>query len=121
MDLNPISLQVKGKLIQLQKSLDTKFKELKGKIEATNTDLKGKIANVNADLQGKIDAGDEELKKNISSIIPNFSTFVDGKYMIQKHMINLRLLLTVSVCTKRRYKYHTKTKLLHKRKLVILS
>ena len=92
-DLNPIQLQVKGKLIQLQNSLNTKFRELKAKIEASNTDLKrkinatdadlkGKIANVNADLQGRIDAEDAELKNNITSVIPNFNTLVDGKYMI---------------------------------------
>ena len=75
---------MKGKLIQLQKSLNTKFKELKGKIEATNTNLSGKIANVEAadiDLQRKIDAGDAaQLKKNLSFAIPNFNELVAGKY-----------------------------------------
>ena len=84
---------MKGKLIQLQNSLNTKFKELKAKIEATNTDLErkiqannvdleGKMANISADLQGRIDAGDTEaaeMRKNISSVIPNFNTLVDGK------------------------------------------
>ena len=93
---------MKGKLIQLQNSLNTKFKELKAKIEATNTDLKrkiqandvqleGKMANITADLQGKIDAGDTEaaeIRKNINSVIPNFNTLADGKYKHHKNIIN---------------------------------
>ena len=74
---------MKGKLIQLQNSLNTKFKELKGKIEATIADLKGKMANITA---GKIDAGEmAELKKNLSFAFPNYDTFVKSKCMTQTH------------------------------------
>ena len=74
---------MKGKLIQLQNSLNTKFKELKGKIEATIADLKGKMANITA---GKIDAGEmAELKKNLSFAFPNYDTFVKSKYMTETH------------------------------------
>ena len=86
--------------------MDARFKQLKGKIEATDADLKGKIASVEAadtalqgkidtkytalegkidtkytELQGKIDAGQvSELKKNLSFAISNYNTLVEGNY-----------------------------------------
>ena len=109
---------MKGKLIQLQNSLNTKFKELKAKIEATNTDLKGKIqasdsdlrgkiANIEAtdadlqrkidtgytQLEGKIDAGDAELKNNLSFAIPNYNELVEGKYTDVRIIFQLLIFL----------------------------
>jgi hypothetical protein len=75
--------------------MDSKLKELKGKIQATDAELKGKIANVEAtninfqgkidtkytELEGKIDAGDAELKRNLSISIPDYyKQLVEGKY-----------------------------------------
>lgn len=93
-------------MILLQKSFNTKFKELKGnieasnadlrrKIQATDADLKGKIANIEAtdddlqrkidtrytQLERKIDARDAELKSNLSFAIPNYTKIVEGKYI----------------------------------------
>ena len=91
--------EVKGKLIQLEESMDARFKqlkatsaELKKKIEATDVDLKGKIASVEAndtallgkidtkytELQGKIDGEQVELKKNLSFAFPNYNAIVEA-------------------------------------------
>jgi hypothetical protein len=60
---------MKSKLIQLEKSIDARFKELKGKINATDAEL------------NRIDAGDAELKKNLSVGIPDYNVLVEGKYI----------------------------------------
>ena len=62
--------------------MDARFKQLKGKIasvEAKDTALQGKINTKYTELQGKIDGEQEELKKNLSFAIPNYSTLVKGK------------------------------------------
>ena len=94
--------------MQLEKSMDARFKQLKGKIQATDTDLKGKldtryaelkgkIGNVEAtdinlqgkidtkytELEGKIDAGNAELKKNLSIAIQDYNVVVEGTFTIQ--------------------------------------
>jgi hypothetical protein len=67
------------------KELTATDAELKGRIanvEATNINLQGKIDTKYTELEGKIDAGDAELKRNLSiSIIPDYyKQLVEGKY-----------------------------------------
>jgi hypothetical protein len=78
--------------------MEARFKQLKGKIQATDVDLKGKIAAVEAtdtalegkinakytELEGKIkiDGGQvAEMKNNLSFAIPNYNAVVEGKYI----------------------------------------
>ena len=79
-------------MIQLEESMDARFKELKGKIRATDADLKGKIdarytelkGKINitdVQLKGKIDAGNAELKKFLGIAVPNYKEIVKGKYI----------------------------------------
>ena len=84
--------------------MDSRFKELKGKIRATDADLKGKIdarytelkGKINitdVQLKGKIDAGNAELKKFLGIAVPNYKEIVKGKYM--RYRSNMHIILGV--------------------------
>ena len=69
---------------------------MKGKIasiEATDADLHRKIDTGYSQLEGKIDAGDAELKNNLSFAIPNYNKLVEGKYITHACMHALHMLL----------------------------
>ena len=95
--------EVKGKLIELEESmdtrlqnltekiqstnadlngkLDTKYAELKGKIgniEAADVDLKGKINSTYAELKQKIDAGDAELEEKSRLTVEDYDNAIEG-------------------------------------------
>ena len=78
--------ELKGKIqasnADLKGKLDTKYGELKGKIgniEATDVDLKGKINSTYAELKQKIDEGDTELEEKMRLTVENYDEIMKGK------------------------------------------